>query len=68
MLAPHAREAAAVSPQAGLPGDHGQAQAARGVRFLNAPQLLAAARALQPPARIIARLMVLTVCVWVEAA
>jgi hypothetical protein len=49
-------------------GDKGQAEAARGLRFLKAPQFLASARALQKPDRVMALGMVMTVCVLVYAA
>jgi transposase len=49
-------------------GSKGQARAARGFRFLKAPQFLAASLSLKKPARVMALLMVMTVCVLVSAA
>ena len=40
----------------------------RGVRFLKAPQCLASSRSLKKPARLMALLMVMTVCLLVSAA
>jgi transposase len=46
----------------------GQAQAERGFRFLKAPQFLASTLYLKKPERIMALLMVMTVCLLVYAA
>jgi hypothetical protein len=46
-------------------GDTGPVYAERGVRFLKAPQFLAASLSLKKPERLMARLMVMTVCVLV---
>ena len=55
-------------PQELFAGSTGQALAERGVRFLKAPRLLASARYLNQPERIMALLMVMTVCWLVYAA
>jgi transposase len=57
-----------LSAQAVLDGDKGQAQAERGLRFLKAPQFLASSLYLQKPERIMALVMVMTVCLVVYAA
>jgi hypothetical protein len=44
------------------------ASAERGIRFLQAPQFLAASLSLQKPERIMALLKGMTVCLWVSAA
>jgi hypothetical protein len=49
-------------------GSTGQSQAARGVRFLQTPQCLAPSRSRNKPARSMARLMVMTVGLLVDAA
>jgi transposase len=49
-------------------GDKGQGHAERGVRCLNDPCLLAASLYLKKPERIMALLMVMTVCLLVYAA
>jgi transposase len=54
--------------QALVAGSNGQAHAERGVRFLKDPQCLASSRDLKTPERIMALLMVMTVCVLVYAA
>jgi transposase len=51
-----------------LAGDKGQARAERGVRVLKAPQFLASSLSLKKPARLMALLMVMTVCLLVYAA
>jgi transposase len=51
-----------------LAGYNGQADAERGFRFLKAPQFLAASLSLKKPARSMALLMGLTVCLLVYAA
>jgi hypothetical protein len=52
LLATKARDEAPRSPPAVLPGDHGQAQAERGCRWLQDPQCFAASRSLPTPARL----------------
>jgi hypothetical protein len=56
------------SPQKLLAGHKGQARAERGFRFLKDPQFLASSLYLQKPERIMALLMVITVCLLVYAA
>ena len=51
-----------------LNGYKGQAQAERGFRFLKDPQFLASSFYLKKPERIMALLMVMTVCLLVYAA
>jgi len=67
-LATHALDEGQLSAQAGLDGYQGQAQAERGFRFVQAPQFLAASRALKTPERIMALLRVMTVCLLGYAA
>jgi transposase len=55
-------------PQELLAGYKGQAQAERGFRFLKDPQFLASTLYLKKPERIMALLMVMTVCLLVYAA
>jgi transposase len=55
-------------PQELLAGYKGQAQAERGFRFLKDPQFLAASLYLKKPERIMALLMVMTICLLVYAA
>ena len=55
-------------PQALLEGYKGQVQAERGFRFLKDPQFLASSFYLKKPERIMALLMVMTVCLLVYAA
>jgi transposase len=55
-------------PQELLAGYKGQAQAERGFRFLKDPQFLASSLYLKKPERIMALLMVMTVCLLVYAA
>ena len=57
-----------LSSQAVLDGYKGQAQVERGFRFLKAPQFLASSLYLKKPERIMALLMVMTVCLLVYAA
>jgi transposase len=57
-----------LAPQEGLNGYTGQAHAARGFRFLKDPQRLATSRDLKQPERIMALVMVMTVCWLVYAA
>jgi transposase len=51
-----------------LDGYKGQARAERGFRFLKAPQFLASSLSLKKPERLMALLMVMTVCLLVYAA
>jgi transposase len=55
-------------PQGLLAGYKGQVQAERGFRFLKDPQFLASSLYLKKPERIMALLMVMTVCLLVYAA
>jgi transposase len=55
-------------PQELLDGYKGQSQAERGFRFLQDPQFLAASLYLKKPERIMALLMIMTVCLLVYAA
>jgi transposase len=57
-----------LSAPAVLAGYKGQAQAERGLRFLKDPQFLASSLYLKKPERIMALLMVMTVCLLVYAA
>jgi transposase len=57
-----------LAAQAVLDGYKGQAQAERGFRFLKDPQFLASSLYLKKPERIMALLMVMTVCLLVYAA
>ena len=68
MLATHALDHPQWPPQEVCAGDTGPALAARGLRFLKAPRFLASSRALKKPERIMALLMVMTVCWLVDAA
>ena len=54
--------------QEGLDGYKGQVYAERGFRFLKAPQFLASSLYLKKPERVMALLMVMTVCLLVYAA
>jgi len=65
VLATNARDEGQLSPQAVLDGYKGQARAERGLRFLKAPQFLASSLYLKKPERIMALLMVMTVCLLV---
>ena len=58
----------ALSPQEVLAGYKGQQHAERGFRFLKDPQFLASSLYLKKPERIMALLMVMTVCLLVYAA
>jgi transposase len=51
-----------------LRGYKGQSRSERGFRFLKAPRLLASTLSLKKPERIMALLMVMTVCLLVYAA
>jgi len=68
ILATNALDEGLLSAQAVLDGYKGQAQAERGFRFLKDPQFLASSLYLKKPERIMALLMVLTVCLLVYAA
>jgi transposase len=68
ILATNERDATRLSPQEVLHGDKGQGHVERGFRFLKAPQFFAAALSLKKPERIMALLMVMTVCLFVYAA
>jgi transposase len=68
ILATNELDESQLSSQAVLDGYKGQAQAERGVRFLKAPQFLASSLYLKKPERIMALLMVMTVCLLVYAA
>ena len=57
-----------LSPQEVLNGYTGQAQAERGVRFLKDPQFVASSCSLNKPERIMALLLVMTVCLLGYAA
>jgi transposase len=57
-----------IAPQELLAGYKGQAQAERGFHFLKDPQFLASSVYLKKPERIMALLMVMTVCLLVYAA
>ena len=63
-----ARDPAPLPPPAVLAGDTGQGPVARGCRWLQDPQLFAASRSLQPPARLMALRLVMTVGLLVYAA
>lgn len=68
ILATNALDAHALSPQAVLDGYKGQKHAERGFRFLKDPHCLASALYLKKPERLMALLMVMTVCLLVYAA
>ena len=68
LLAPNELDVTQLPPQALLEGYKGQGQAERGLRFLKAPRFLASSLYLKKPARIMALLMVMTVCLLVSAA
>jgi transposase len=68
ILATNELDEGQLSSQAVLDGYKGQASAARGFRFLKAPQFLASSLYLKKPERIMALLMVMTVCLLVYAA
>jgi hypothetical protein len=57
-----------LSPQERLDGDKGQSQADRGLRCRNDPRFFASSLSLKKPERIMALLMVMTVCLFVDAA
>jgi transposase len=68
ILATNELDEGQLSAQAVLDGYKGQAQAERGFRFLKDPQFLASSLYLKKPERIMALLMVMTVCLLVYAA
>ena len=68
ILATNELDEGQLSSQAVLGGYKGQAQAERGFRFLKDPQFLASSLYLKKPERIMALLMVMTVCLLVYAA
>lgn len=68
ILATNALDHTQRPPQELCAGDKGQGPAARGLRFRKAPCLLASSRALTTPARIMALVLVMTVCGLVDAA
>ena len=68
LLATNELDETALSAQALLDGDTGQHHAERGCRFLQDPLCLAAALSRKQPERIMALLMVMTICVLVYAA
>jgi transposase len=65
ILATNELDASHLPPQELLQGDTGQVHAERGFRFLKDPQFLASALYLKKPERIMALLMVMTVCLLV---
>jgi transposase len=65
ILATNALDEEQLSAQAVLDGYQGQARAERGFRFLKAPQFLASSLYLKKPERLMALLMVMTVCLLV---
>ena len=68
ILATNELDEGQLSSQAVLDGYKGQARAERGFRFLKDPQFLASSFYLKKPERIMALLMVMTVCLLVYAA
>jgi transposase len=68
ILATNELDATVLSPQALLDGYKGQSHAERGFRFLKDPQFLASSLYLKKPERIMALLMVMTICLLVYAA
>ena len=68
ILATNELDEGQLSPQAVLDGYKGQARAERGFRFLKDPQVLASSLYLKKPERVMALLMVMTVCLLVYAA
>jgi transposase len=68
ILATNELDTAHLPPHAVLQGYKGQVQSERGFRFLKDPQFLAASLYLKKPERIMALLMVMTVCLLVYAA
>jgi transposase len=68
VLATTALDACRLPPQDLLAGDQGQQAGERGVRFLQDPSFVASALSLKKPERMMALLMVMTVCLLVDAA
>jgi transposase len=69
ILAPNALDTRQLPPQELLAGYKGQVHAERGVRFLKDPQFLAASLSLKQPERIMALLMVMTICLmWLYSS
>ena len=68
ILAPNALDHTHLPPPELLHGDKGQVHAERGCRLLKDPQFFASALSLKKPARIMALLLVMTVCLMVYAA
>jgi transposase len=68
ILATNELDATSLPPHEVLHGYKGQGQAERGFRFLKDPQFVAASLYLKKPERIMALLMVMTVCLLVYAA
>jgi len=68
ILATNELDEAKLSSQAVLDGYKGQGRVERGFRFLKAPQFLASSLYLKKPERIMALLMVMTICLLVYAA
>ena len=68
ILATNELDATQLPPQELLDGYKGQVHAERGFRFLKDPQFLASSLYLKKPERIMALLMVMTVCLLVYAA
>jgi transposase len=68
ILATNELDATLLPPQELLDGYKGQSHAERGFRFLKDPQFLASSLYLKKPERIMALLMVMTVCLLVYAA
>jgi transposase len=68
ILATNERDATQLSPQELLASSKGQSPAERGCRFLKDPRFFASSFYLKKPERIMALLMVMTVCLLVYAA
>lgn len=68
ILATHTRDATALPAHEVLRGYKGHSRPERGVRFLKAPRCRASSLSLKKPERIMALLMVMTVCWLVSAA
>jgi transposase len=68
VLATNAREAQALGAPEGLAAYKAQSTPERGCRFLKSPECLASSRYFKQPERIMALLMVMTVCLLVYAA
>jgi transposase len=68
MLATNELDAPPLPPQQLWEGYNGQTHVERGLRFLKNPEFVASSLDLNKPERIMALLMVMTVCVFVYAA